>query len=108
MSKAAFSTKISTGITGLQADSSARIKLLQIYEKIEKRLGDLPEGYAYRTGLQALLDKRVKLLKDEGRSDVEMETVINEGQLEELRDQAQEELGLLEKITNEWKPYERE
>jgi hypothetical protein len=37
---------------------------------------------------------------------LDVETKIGEGQLEELVDQAHDEIKLVDKLSNEWKPWE--
>lgn len=101
------SEKISTGITGLSADRFARKTLLRLCHEIKDELGGFPENYAYRTGLLALTNNRISLLENCEHSDVDVECLIDGGQLEELVEQAHEELVLLDKIKNEWKPWER-
>lgn len=100
------STKTSTGITGLIANSNARNNLLSLYCELEKKLKELPEDYGYRKGMLVLLENYKTIIKNEANSDLDVEIQINEGQLEELVEQAHEELNLLEKLANEWKPYE--
>lgn len=110
LSRLAFSTssnKISTGITGLQADPSARSNLLKLYTEFKEKLSQLPEDYAYRKGMLAVLENRSKMIKNESFSDLDLETEIGEGQLEELVEQAQDEIKLLEKLSNDWKPWEK-
>lgn len=101
------STKISTGLTGLQADPAARSNLLNLYGALRDKLRceDIPEDYVYKKGMLELLDYRSKLIKNESFSDLDLETELGEGQLEELVEQAQEELELVNKIVNEWKPW---
>lgn len=101
------SNKISTGISGLKVDQSARFNLLKLYEALKGKLCQLPEDYVYRKGMLAVLENRNKLIKNESFSDLDLETEIGEGQLEELVEQAHEEINLLEKLSNEWKPWEK-
>lgn len=103
------STKISTGLTGLEADPSARATLLNLYGTLKTKLTtnhDIPEDYAYKKTLLSLINHRTKLLENESLTDFDLENEIGEGQLEELVEQAQEELELANKIINEWKPWE--
>ena len=100
-----FSTKLETGITGLKADPNARQKLQKLYESLKTdAITSLPEGYEYRRGLLATVESRMKLLGEAGRSDVEIEREIGEGQLEELVEQAEAEHQLLQKV-KQWKPW---
>lgn len=103
------SIKTSTGLTGLQADPSSRKKLLNLYCDLENELKcqNIPENYVYKKEMLSLLENRKKLLEKLSYSDLELETIM-EGQLEELVEQVQEELELVNKIVNEWKPWEKE
>lgn len=103
---AARASKISTGLTGLKVDPSARNNLLKQYGDLETKLRQLPVDYGYRNGMLSVLEERNKLLKNESLSDFDLEMKIGEGQLEELIEQAEEEHELFEKLSNEWKPWE--
>lgn len=107
-SSTSCSNKIATGIAGLKVDPSARSNLLKLYDGLKGKLSQLPEDYAYRRGMLVVLENRSKMIKDEAFSDLDLENEIGEGQLEELVEQAQEEIGLLEKLSNEWKPWEKQ
>lgn len=100
------STKLSTGLTGLKVDPSARKNLFKLYGDLEIKLKQLPIDYGYRNGMLALLEERNKLIKDDSLSDYDLELKIGEGQLEELIEQAEEEHVLIEKLSNNWKPWE--
>lgn len=101
------SNKISTGICGLQADPQARSNLLKLYGQLRGKLQQLPEDYAYRKGMLAVLENRTKMIQNDAFTDVDLEEEIGEGQLEELVEQAHEELALAEKLSNDWKPWEK-
>lgn len=110
LSQSCFSTcskKISTGLTGLQADSNSRQNLLELYTELNHKLSVLPEDFAYRKGMLVLLNSRKNLIENEAYSDLDLEAEIGEGQLEELVEQAEDELKLVEKLVNEWKPWEK-
>lgn len=105
-SRLSSSSKTETGITGLAASPAARSTLLQIYSQLANEAATLPEHYAYRQGILAMTQQRMALLADEqGRTDVDVEREIGEGQLEELVEQGRAELSLMEKIKYEWKPW---
>jgi NADH dehydrogenase (ubiquinone) 1 alpha subcomplex subunit 5 len=101
------SNKIATGISGLKVDPSARSNLLKLYEELKGKLCQLPEDYVYKREMMGLLENRNKMIKNEAFSDLDLETKFGEGQLEELVEQAQEEIKLLEKLSTEWKPWEK-
>ena len=103
-----FSTSSTKVSTGLKVDPISRNNLLKLYEDLKNKLTQLPEDYVYRKGMLVLLENRKKLIKDEGYSDLDLEIKIGEGQLEELVEQAHEELDLIEKLANNWKPWEKE
>lgn len=107
-STAAAASKISTGLTGLKVDPSARKNLLKLYGDLEIKLKQLPTDYGYRNGMLSLIEERNKLINNESLTDFELEMKIGEGQLEELIEQAKEEHGLFEKLSNEWKPWKIE
>lgn len=100
------SSKISTGLTGLKVDPSARKHLLKLYGDLETKLKQLPTDYGYRNGMLSLLEERNKLIKNESLSDFDLEIKMGQGQLEELIEQAEEEHQLFEKLSNDWKPWE--
>ena len=104
------STKISTGLTGLLADSSARSNLLKLYAELRKTLSsnDIPDDYVYKKSMLSLIENRTKLIENELISDLILEEEIGEGQLEELIEQAQEESELANKLVNEWKPWNKQ
>lgn len=99
--------KVSTGITGLPADVTARATLVGLYRELSTGLTALPADYRYRRGLDALLVGRLRHLEDASCSDVDVETAIGEGQLEELVAQARDELTLLARIRDEWQPWNK-
>ena len=105
-STASSSSKLSTGLTGLKVDPFARKNLLKLYGDLEIKLKQLPVDYGYRNVMLNLLEERNKLIKDESLSDYDLEIKIGEGQLEELIEQAEEENVLIEKLSNDWKPWE--
>mgnify|MGYP001809642535 CR=1 FL=1 len=107
LSTTAANFKISTGISGLKADPYARSNLLKLYSELKEKLYQLPEDYAYRKGMLAIVENRNNLLRNEAFSDLDVENEIGEGQLEELIDQAKDEIKLLEKVSNEWQPWEK-
>ena len=102
----AASFKFSTGLTGLKVDPLARKNLLKQYTNLETKLKQLPADYGYRIEMLNLLEERNNLIKNESLSDFDLEMKIGEGQLEELIEQAEEEHKLIEKLSNEWKPWE--
>lgn len=101
------STKFATGLTGLKVDPSARKNLLKLYGDLEIKLKQLPPDYEYRNRMLRLMEERSKLIRNESLSDFDLENKIGEGQLEELIEQAREEDQLIEKLSNDWKPWER-
>jgi NADH dehydrogenase (ubiquinone) 1 alpha subcomplex subunit 5 len=99
-------TKTSTGLTGLIADANSRQNLISLYSELKSKISILPEDLVYRNGMLAILKSRRELLTNEAYSDLDVETKIGEGQLEELVDQAHDEIKLVDKLSNEWKPWE--
>lgn len=101
------SSKLETGLTGLPASATARADLLRLYDELAtEATAGLPPSYAYRSGLLATLSHRCGLLQDlEGRTDLDVEREIGEGQLEELIEQGKAELELVRRV-KEWRPWE--
>ncbi|KAJ3276072.1 ndufa5, NADH-ubiquinone oxidoreductase subunit [Terramyces sp. JEL0728] len=93
-----------TGLVGLPVHHSAKPELLSLYSRITHSLQRFPESSVYRQGTLALFNKRIEFIeKTEDLKKIEDEFQL--GQMEELIEQAQEELKLI-KIMEENKPWE--
>ncbi|KAJ3259164.1 hypothetical protein HK103_002811 [Boothiomyces macroporosus] len=83
-----------TGIVGLPVHHSARPELLSLYSRITHSLQRFPESSAYRQGTLSLFNKRIAFIeKTEDLKKIEDEFHL--GQMEELIEQAKEELKLI-------------
>ncbi|KXS15595.1 hypothetical protein M427DRAFT_56668 [Gonapodya prolifera JEL478] len=96
--------KETTGLTGLAVHPNPRPALISLYQKTLSELSDIPETALYRQSISAITSHRLRIVElTEDVSKIEHE--IAAGQMEELIQQAQDELGLLEKVKG-WKPWE--
>ncbi|TMW69345.1 hypothetical protein Poli38472_001501 [Pythium oligandrum] len=86
--------KTSTGIVGLPVNPNARNDLIAIYQKTLKEVQVLPDGIAYRSAVEKITNYRLKVVLDNEDEDV-IEKEINCGQLEELIEQAEDELSVI-------------
>ncbi|KAJ8661567.1 hypothetical protein O0I10_002835 [Lichtheimia ornata] len=96
--------KASTGLTGIPVHPNPRPHLIQTYNKTLTALSRLPASAVYRQATESMTQHRLAIV--EGNEDVsEIEKTIDNGQIEELIIQAEEELKLVGKM-EEWKPWE--
>eukprot|EP00794_Sanderia_malayensis_P007540 gene7539-8377_t len=96
--------KRSTFFAGLQVATKPRETLLGLYNQTMAVLNRMPEDAHYRKETEKLTQDRLKLVQQE--SDVsKLESLINDGQIEEVIMQAKSELSLAEKM-EEWKAWE--
>ncbi|XP_071541965.1 NADH dehydrogenase [ubiquinone] 1 alpha subcomplex subunit 5 [Panulirus ornatus] len=96
--------KVATGLTGLAVASNPHHMLGVLYGKILRCLQKMPPDAAYRRYTEQIITERsahVKTEPDVGK----LEKAINCGQIEELIQQAENELTLARKML-EWKPWE--
>uniref|UniRef100_A0A8D8ZSE6 NADH dehydrogenase [ubiquinone] 1 alpha subcomplex subunit 5 n=1 Tax=Cacopsylla melanoneura TaxID=428564 RepID=A0A8D8ZSE6_9HEMI len=96
--------KKSTGLTGLAVSSDPKYALTVLYNKILRVLVKMPEDALYKKYTKDIVDNRLKIVQ-EAKSIDEMETKINNGQIEEVIVQAENELLLARKMLV-WKPWE--
>lgn len=87
-------TKTSTGLVGLAVDPDGRKNLIDYQEKILKELSDIPEDAAYRVHTEAITRYRLKTALEIEDEDA-LEAAIGQGQLEELIEEAKDELGII-------------
>ncbi|XP_019347449.1 NADH dehydrogenase [ubiquinone] 1 alpha subcomplex subunit 5 isoform X1 [Alligator mississippiensis] len=107
--------KKSTGLVGLAVDSNPhespkmsermeRKHLRILYTKLTAVLQNIPKDAAYRKYTEAMINERLNMVKTE--PDVQkLENKINDGQIEEVILQAENELNLARKMA-QWKPWE--
>lgn len=96
--------KASTGITGLAVHTNPIPELTKTYETTLATLSHIPSTSVYRQGVEALVQKKLKLVQS-ANGDIEAaEKGLEEGQIEESIDIARDELSLVQKMI-EWKAY---
>ncbi|KAI9255775.1 ETC complex I subunit conserved region-domain-containing protein [Phascolomyces articulosus] len=97
--------KATTGLTGIPVHPNPRPHLIQTYSKTLEALSRLPTHAVYRQATESLTQQRLSVVQ--GNEDVtKIESLINNGQIEELIIQAEDELKLIAKM-EEWKPWEQ-
>ncbi|KAF2315545.1 hypothetical protein GH714_040051 [Hevea brasiliensis] len=95
--------KQTTGIVGLDVVPNAREVLINLYTKTLKEIQAVPEDEGYRKAVESFTRHRLKVCQEE--EDWEMiEKKLGCGQVEELIEEAQDELKLIEKMI-EWDPW---
>ncbi|KAG9510564.1 putative NADH dehydrogenase [ubiquinone] 1 alpha subcomplex subunit 5, partial [Fragariocoptes setiger] len=96
-------TKLTTGITGLLPSAEPHRELLRVYSKLMRALSVLPEESKYRKHTEPIIKNRINIV--ETTLDVEqLEDKINCGQVEELIEQAKDELSLAKSMAK-WRPW---
>nr|CCA22405.1 conserved hypothetical protein [Albugo laibachii Nc14] len=88
--------KTSTGLVGLAVNPNARKDLMQLYRKTLEEVKNqvLPEDAAYRDAVERITKFRLKVVEENEDEEV-IEKEINCGQLEELIEQAEDELSVI-------------
>eukprot|EP00471_Norrisiella_sphaerica_P003970 CAMPEP_0184483798 /NCGR_PEP_ID=MMETSP0113_2-20130426/5470_1 /TAXON_ID=91329 /ORGANISM="Norrisiella sphaerica, Strain BC52" /LENGTH=125 /DNA_ID=CAMNT_0026864415 /DNA_START=189 /DNA_END=569 /DNA_ORIENTATION=- len=96
-------TKDSTGIAGLPVIENAREVLIALYQKTLEDAEGLPKDAGYRDYVTKLSKYRLTVCeKNEVVEAIEKE--IGTGEIEELIQEAEDELKVLE-MMKEWKPW---
>ena len=95
-------TKRSTGITGLKVHHDPLPELKKTYEATLQTLSAIPQSSVYRQGAESLTLNKLKVLERANGDIHAVEKELNEGQIEESLDIAQDELSLAGKML-EWK-----
>jgi len=95
--------KTSTGIVGLPADPDAVSKIITSYQALLDRMvaSDLPETAQYRVDVQKIANYRIQIATDHADDPEMVEELCQCGQVEELVQQAQLEMGVLEMYLKE-------
>ena len=101
----ATTVKETTGIVGLEVLHDAKMKYAAICARILREVArDIPADAGYRVSVEKIYTDRLKAT--EAHAHVrEIEAAIGEGQIEELYQVAEDELGLIPKM-RAWKPWE--
>ncbi|CAI9587739.1 unnamed protein product, partial [Staurois parvus] len=93
-----------TGLVGLAVSQNPHERLNILYTKILAALQTIPNDAAYRKYTEQIISERYNAVKTE--SNVEkLEQKMNCGQIEEVIQQAENELYLARKMSV-WKPWE--
>ncbi|KAI0078913.1 hypothetical protein K474DRAFT_1696788 [Panus rudis PR-1116 ss-1] len=97
--------KTSTGIVGLKVHPNPLPQLKQTYESTLAALVNIPATSVYRQGVEALTQRKLKILEgSQGNVDA-AEKQLDEGNIEESLEIANDELKLVYKMI-EWKAWE--
>ncbi|KAL2550538.1 putative NADH dehydrogenase [ubiquinone] 1 alpha subcomplex subunit 5 [Forsythia ovata] len=95
--------KETTGIVGLDVVPNAREVLIGLYTKTLEEIKGVPEDEGYRKAVESFTRHRLKVCREEEDWEA-IEKSIGCGQVEELIEEAQDELKLVGHM-NEWKPW---
>ncbi|KAJ6766801.1 putative proteinDH-UBIQUINONE OXIDOREDUCTASE 13 KD-B SUBUNIT [Salix purpurea] len=96
--------KQTTGIVGLDVVPNAREVLINLYNKTLKEIKAVPEDEGYRKAVESFTTHRLKVCEEEVDSE-KIEERIGCGQVEELIEEAQDELKLIEKMIGQYISY---
>lgn len=89
--------KETTGLVGLDVVPNAREVLIGLYNETLKSVQVIPESAVYRQNVERTTRYRLSVCEQE-REWESIETTINAGQVEELIEQAKDELKLIPKM----------
>ena len=95
--------KQTTGIVGLEVVPNAREVLINLYNKTLKEIQAVPEDEGYRKAVESFTRHRLQVCQEEEDWEV-IEKRLQCGQVEELIEEAQDELKLISKMI-EWDPW---
>ncbi|KAJ6861782.1 hypothetical protein NC651_037749 [Populus alba x Populus x berolinensis] len=95
--------KQTTGIVGLDVVPNARAVLINLYSKTLKEIKAVPEDEGYRKAVETFTKHRLTVCEEEEEWE-KIEERIGCGQVEELIEEAQDELKLIGKMI-EWDPW---
>lgn len=95
--------KETTGIVGLDVVPNAREVLISLYTKTLNEIQTVPEDEGYRKAVESFTSHRLKVCREEEDWE-QIEKRLGCGQVEELIEEAQDELKLLSML-NEWDPW---
>ncbi|GAA0158184.1 oxidoreductase [Lithospermum erythrorhizon] len=95
--------KETTGIVGLEVVPNARDVLIDLYSKTLKEIKAVPSDEGYRKAVEKFTSHRLQVCKEESDLDL-IEKRLGCGQVEELIEEAQDELKLLSHMI-EWDPW---
>ncbi|KAK8956838.1 hypothetical protein KSP39_PZI001258 [Platanthera zijinensis] len=95
--------KETTGIVGLEVVPNAREVLISLYKRTLTEIKAVPEEEGYRKAVESFTNHRLRVCEEEQDWEV-IEKRIACGQVEELIEEAQDELKLIAKMI-EWDPW---
>ena len=94
--------KKTTGITGLAVHPNPLPELSKTYASILTLLASIPSTSVYRQGVEALTQRKLKIVQGANGDIAAVEKQLAEGQIEEALNIASDELKLAAKMV-EWK-----
>jgi NADH dehydrogenase (ubiquinone) 1 alpha subcomplex subunit 5 len=94
--------KRTTGITGLAVHPNPLPELTKTYESTLTQLSSIPQTSVYRQSVEALTQRKLKIVQGANGDIATVEKQLDEGQIEESLDIASDELSLATKMV-EWK-----
>ncbi|KAF9455837.1 Ndufa5, NADH-ubiquinone oxidoreductase subunit [Collybia nuda] len=97
--------KRTTGITGLAVHPNPLPELTKTYESTLAQLSSIPQTSVYRQSVEALTQRKLKIVEGANGDIASVEKQLDEGQIEESLDLASDELKLVAKVV-EWKAWE--
>ncbi|KAI3975639.1 hypothetical protein MKX01_017209 [Papaver californicum] len=95
--------KETTGIVGLDVVPNAREVLISLYKKTLNEIKAVPEDEGYRKAVESFTTNRLRVCEEEQDWE-QIEKKLACGQVEELIEEAQDELTLISKMI-EWDPW---
>jgi NADH dehydrogenase (ubiquinone) 1 alpha subcomplex subunit 5 len=96
--------KRTTGIHGLAVHPDPLPALIKTYESTLSTLSSIPPTSVYKQSVEALVRNKLNIVKNASGDVTAAEQRLNEGQIEEALDIAEDELSLAAKMI-EWKAY---
>lgn len=96
--------KTSTGLTGLKVHPNPLPALVETYQATLARVSEIPQSSIYRQSVEALTQRKLKIVQNAKDDIAAAEEALDDGQIEEALDVAQDELSLVGKMI-EWKAY---
>jgi NADH dehydrogenase (ubiquinone) 1 alpha subcomplex subunit 5 len=94
--------KRTTGITGLAVNPNPLPELSKTYQDTLSLLSSIPPSSVYRQGVEALTQRKLKIVERANGNIAAVEKELDEGQIEESLDIATDELKLVSNMI-EWK-----
>lgn len=86
--------KSETGIAGLDVQPAAREILIRLYELVVAKVQEMEPEAPYRIHMERIMNYRLDILRTT-ESVLEIESKIEDGQIEEMIEEAEDELEML-------------